>query len=433
MSVAGTVARPPAFRPEERRRELARVLRRRRRLRAGIVQLLAAAAAVMLAFATPHMSAGFQIPTGRAIEMLIAVGAGTVTFIGVVFSLLFLVVQFGSTTFTPRLTLFRDAPIVWRSFALYTAVVVYSFTAALVIGGDERTSGTVPIAAFVGVVASLVVYRRLQMGAFKSIQLASTLAQVRDRGREVIDGLYTMDAPVVERAARLDAPVVQPAGRGKSSPAPNHTGPTVELRWNHRAGIVQVIDVPRVLRAAERADAMVVFRVGFGEMLAEEGAVAVCSRPGDAQLSREVLRSLTIGDERTFEQDPALAPRVLADIALRALSPGVNDPTTAVQALDATDALLRALVRRDLDIGHVAGSDGVSRVALVLPSWDDYLSVALDEILALPALSPHVRRRIARLLDELAAIAPPQRLAEIELRRTRLDDDAGRGRAEQRA
>ena len=70
--------------------------------------------------------------------MLIAVGAGTVTFIGIVFSLLFLVVQFASTTFTPRLNLFRDDPIVWRAFAFYTAVVVYSLTAALVIRRDEK-------------------------------------------------------------------------------------------------------------------------------------------------------------------------------------------------------------------------------------------------------------------------------------------------------
>ena len=75
-------------------------------------------------------------------------GAGTVTFIGIVFSLLFLVVQFATTTYGPRLSLFRDDPIVWRAFAFYTALVVYSLTAALVIGRDEETSAAVPIVAF---------------------------------------------------------------------------------------------------------------------------------------------------------------------------------------------------------------------------------------------------------------------------------------------
>jgi uncharacterized membrane protein len=134
---------PPAFQPERPRRELAVVLRRRRTLRAGIVQMLAVAIAVALAFVAPRVGVGFDVSTNRAIEMLVAVGAGTVTFIGIVFSLLFLVVQFGSTTFTPRLNLFRDAPIVWRAFALYTAVITYSFTTAIVIGQDEKTTAVV--------------------------------------------------------------------------------------------------------------------------------------------------------------------------------------------------------------------------------------------------------------------------------------------------
>lgn len=89
---SGTAERPPAFRPERPGQEIARLLRRRRRLRAGIAQLLAAAIAVALAFLTPHTGIGFDIATNRAIDMLIAAGAGTVTFIGIVFSLLFLVV-----------------------------------------------------------------------------------------------------------------------------------------------------------------------------------------------------------------------------------------------------------------------------------------------------------------------------------------------------
>ncbi len=74
--------------------------------------------------------------------MLAAVGAATVTFLGVVFSLLFLVVQFGSTTSTPRLTQFQDAPIARRAFAFYVGVVTYSLTVALVTGRDRRCSFT---------------------------------------------------------------------------------------------------------------------------------------------------------------------------------------------------------------------------------------------------------------------------------------------------
>src|SRR5262249_54960701 len=149
-------------------------------------------------------------------------------------------------------------------------------------------------------------------------------------------------------------------------------------------GILQVIDVPRVLRAVECAQATIQFKVGSGELLAENGPVAVVAGHAGPQLEREILKALTVGEERTFEQDPAFALRVLADIALRALSPAVSDPTTAVQALDEIDGLLRALVTRDLDIQHVTASDGMVRLTLVLPSWEDYLQVALEEIIALP-------------------------------------------------
>ena len=341
--------------------------------------------------------------------MLLAVGAGTVTFIGIVFSLLFLVVQFATTTYTPRLSLFRDDPIVWRAFAFYTALVVYSLTAALVIGRDEETSAAVPIVAFGSILAALVVFRRLQTAAFGSIQLASVLAQVARRGREVIDDLYVRKVP--DSAPIDDAALL--------SPGPADL-PLNQIRWPRPAAVVQGIDVPRVLRAAERYRAVVCFKVGVGGVIAEGATVAVVRGEAEPELERVVLKALRAGEERTFEQDPAFALRVLEDIALRALSPAVNDPTTAVQALDAMDGLLRVLATRDLNVGHVVGSDGTIRVELVLPTGDDYVAVALDEIIALPGLSPNVSRRILRLLDELAPITPPSRRSQLETRRRAL-------------
>jgi len=408
---------PPAFQPERPRRELAVVLRRRRTLRAGIVQMLAVAIAVALAFVAPRVGAGFDISTNRAIEMLVAVGAGTVTFIGIVFSLLFLVVQFGSTTFTPRLNLFRDAQIVWRAFALYTAVITYSFTAAIVIGQDEKTTAVVPIVAFVGVLVSLILYRRLQMAAFKSIQLASTLAQVARRGRKVIDGLYTQPARptnAMDTASRAQGPATVGDGRH-------------EIRWPEHSAVLQVIDVPRLLRAVERAGTDIELVVGAGQTLSEGAVIAHVSGRAAPELDDQVLQALTSGEERTFEQDPELSLRVLADIALRALSPAVNDPTTAVQAIDALDGLLRVLAARDLDIGQVAARDGTMRVSLVLPTWQDYLAVALEDVTSLPVLAPTVSRRIQRLLDDLSAITTPDREPALEMYRRKLlgEDEQG--------
>jgi uncharacterized membrane protein len=393
---------PPAFRTARPRRELARVLRRRRGLRAEIVQLIFVAIAIALGVLLPGLDVGFRIPSNRAVQILISVAGGTVAFIGIVFSLLFVVVQFSATTFTPRLNLFRDAPIVWRAFSYYTALVVYSFTAALIIGRSESTSGFVPLVALVGVLLALVVYRRLQTSAFSSIQLASTLAEIAARGREVIDGLYT--EPVGGRPSEILG-----AGDGGR-----------EIRWRRDQATLQVIDVPAVLTAAELADGAVRFKVGSGDVLFEGSAIAIIDPGVDEVLEKSVRAALTTGQERTFEQDPTLALRLLADIAMRAVSAAVNDPTTAVQAVDAMDGLLRRLAVRDLEVGDIRGEDGRLRVALTLPGWEDYLAVALDDLTSAPAIPPSVSIRIRRLLDGLAEHATPERGAGVERYRRRL-------------
>jgi uncharacterized membrane protein len=130
----------------------------------------------------------------------------------------------------------------------------------------------------------------------------------------------------------------------------------------------------------------------------------------------EILEALRLGSERTFDQDPALALRLLADIALRALSPAVNDPATAVQALDAIADLLRLLVARDLGVEVVDGADHTSGVVVKLPSWEDYVSVGLDEIIETGLNSMQVRRRLGRLLEDLLAVAPPPHRGPIERR-----------------
>jgi hypothetical protein len=162
-------------------------LRRRRRLRTGLVQLVYIAGALGLGLLVPQISVGATIESRRVTEMLVAVGAAFVPFIGIVYSLLFLVVQFGTTTFTPNL--FRDSPIVWHGFSFFTGVIVLVFTAALAIGKDAQTTLLVPVAVMVAVLVAIAVFRRLQGSAFQSILLASTLAAVAARGREVVDGM----------------------------------------------------------------------------------------------------------------------------------------------------------------------------------------------------------------------------------------------------
>jgi uncharacterized membrane protein len=386
------------------RGRLGRALRKRRRLRTGIIQLVSVAVAIGLGVAVPRIGVGAEVPTTRTTEMLVAVGAGFVPFIGIVFSLLFLVVQFGSTTFTPRLSLFRDAPIVWHAFAFFTAVIAFSFTAAFSIGSAPETTALVPIILGIAVLGAITLLRLLQNAAFQSIQLASILQQLVQRGRHVIDGVY----PAAVSATTLTRPVSKETAGAQLASGD-------DVLWPGRAVVLQTIDVPRLVRLADHEDAVIEVCAAPGETIAEQSRIAIL-HGAHGPVDHELLQALSVGPERTFEQDPALALRVLAYISLRALSPAINDPTTAVQTLDAIDGLLRVLVRRDLGVEQIDNGDGTPRLILKLATWEDYLGVAVDEIISVGLDAILVRRRINRLLEELLALAPPQHREPIETR-----------------
>ena len=390
-------------------RQPGQALRRNRQLSAGIVQLIFIAVAFAAGLAAPEIDAGFTVQGEDARAFLIAIGAGILPFIGIVYSLLFLVVQFGTTTFTPRLNIFRDSPIIYYSFAYFVGLLVFCFTAAFALGSDDEVSGAIPIITLGLVLIALALFRILQTSAFKSIQLAAALSQVASRGRAVILGIYPdeLDEASAEQELHADWRAETPTG-------------VREVRWSGLSAVLQVIDVPRLMKVAERENALIECRVGTGDTISECGVVALIHGEADGQLEREVLKSLRAGAERTFEQDPAFAFRVLADIALRALSPAVNDPTTASQALDTSDGLLRLLATRDLDVGCLRGPEGQPRVVLLLPAWDGYVGLALDEVLSIGLRSFQIRRRLERLLAELHQLVPPARRAAIEHRLERV-------------
>ena len=223
---------------------------------------------------------------------------------------------------------------------------------------------------------------------------------------------------------------MRPTARGAQA-AFAHDKPLQEIRWPRPAAVLQVIDVPRVLRAAERVRAVVDFKVGSGQVIAEGAPVAVVSGQTEPGLEREVLKALTVGEERTFEQDPAYALRLLADIALRALSPAVNAPATAVQALDTMDGLLRVLASRDLSVvtcrGQRQHDPSHARATDVGTATSPSRSIRSSPSRRSRRTS---RARILRLLDELAAIPPPSRRPALEGRRGRIHDPDGQRAAD---
>jgi uncharacterized membrane protein len=143
---------------------------------------------------------------------------------------------------------------------------------------------------------------------------------------------------------------------------------------------------------------------------------------GPAPALDTLLDAVDLGPERTFEQDPKYAIRILVDVAIKALSPAINDPTTAVQALDQIEDLLLRLGRCDLDVGRMRDAEGHLRLDMPVPSWDDLVGLALDEIRFCGATSVQVMRRVRALLQDLRAQVLPERLAALEYFLLRVDN-----------
>ena len=137
---------------------------------------------------------------------------------------------------------------------------------------------------------------------------------------------------------------------------------------------------------------------------------------GAARLDDRRLRAaLAFGEERTLEQDPMFAFRILVDIAAKALSPAINDPTTAVLAIDQIHPLLREIGKRHLDTEAMLDESGTLGVAFRTPNWEDYVMVAASEIRQYGASSLQVVRRLRAMLEDLIANLPENRRPPLEI------------------
>ena len=133
-----------------------------------------------------------------------------------------------------------------------------------------------------------------------------------------------------------------------------------------------------------------------------DGSVVLHMHGASGRLAEnDLMRAIHLGTERTFEQDPKYPIRLLVDIAIKALSPAINDPTTAIQAIDQIEDLLRRLARHELDTGLVRDPAGVLRLVVLMPTWEDYLMLAFDEIRQFGVGSIQVMRRLRAALTGL--------------------------------
>jgi uncharacterized membrane protein len=171
-----------------------------------------------------------------------------------------------------------------------------------------------------------------------------------------------------------------------------------------RAGAIQAVDIEGLVTWAREQRRLVVMRHRIGDFV-PAGAVLIeaYGSPGTDAGESEALRGMVaLGDERTVEQDPSFAIRIMVDVAIKALSPAINDPTTAVQVIDHLGEALRVIGGMDLSRSQWT-SEHEASIGLVLPirSWEDYLTLATTEIRGYGEPSIQVMRRMRALLEEL--------------------------------
>jgi uncharacterized membrane protein len=378
------------------KRSLLATLGQRRRLRDGLITLLYVLGAVALTVALSYVTSGPRVNAAVVAPVLGAVAGGMLVFTGLVFSLLLLVVQFGSTTFTPRLNLFRDDPFVRHAFAFFVATVAYCLLAALDLNNRADVSVLVPILALLAALAALALFRGLQLRALRSIQLAPAIESVASRGWEVLERYYQ-----------------EPYAEG-STVGPDGLADGIQVRWLGPDRVIQQIDLAGLVGWTEARNVVVAIMAPIGSIVTVGEVVAIVH--GEVLNPEVVLSFLQVGLERTFDADPLFAFRLLSDITVRALSPTLNDPATAIQVLSATQGLLRRIVGSKLDESAIHDHDDQVRVLLTLPAWPDFLAEALDETALAARTQPTVLQRLAWLLDDLDAHAPAGRRDAIRTR-----------------
>lgn len=193
-------------------------------------------------------------------------------------------------------------------------------------------------------------------------------------------------------------------------PAPRPNGFSVVHRG--RPAVITSIDEGRITRLADRKHLRIRLKYAVGDRITTGDVVAHVEPEGAAagpSLDRRILACFRVGPSRALEQDTAYGFRLLADIAVRALSPGINDPTTAVQALDQVEDALLQLADRTLGPVWLLDRHGTPRVNLPAPQWADVVSVALDETLLYGSSSLQTARRLNALLQRLIATVPAER------------------------
>jgi uncharacterized membrane protein len=346
---------------------------------------------------------GWTYSDGTALTVLTTVAAAAVGLIGFVVTVTVLLVQMATGVFSPRYMR------VWYHDRVLKAVLsvlvgTFTFTYSLLrrIEGDELPNLGVSLSGAllaVGIVLFLVFLDRF-VRRMRPVKVAALVAEA---GR---------DAFVAMQAER---PAASPTGDASVG------GEPVASVRSIRSGAMRALDEDGIVSWAAQRGCVVVLTRAPGDFVSRGTVLGHVHAPafdGDAQ---DLVGMIALGAERTMEQDPAFALRILSDIASKALSPAINDPTTATQVLDYMEGLLA-------EVGATAGlsltrdvldEHGIVRLRLPDRRFEDYLALGVTEIRQFGATCVQVLRRLRAMLEDLRSVVRPEHVAAVdeELRR----------------
>jgi uncharacterized membrane protein len=357
--------------------------------------LVAVAAVRLLHWIELEESLVSTVDSDTARAVLPTLASSLFTSVVFVCSALLVVVQLASAALTPRIIgiVFRD-PI--TKFSLTLLVFTFTFSIAALL----RVGSTVPLlTAHLSAYASLIslaVFFYLIDHLGKALRPSGALRAVASEGRKVILSVYPQSLAGLPEAATLATAAL--------------AGELTATISSPGDGVVLAFDQKGLLALAQRADCVI-------EMVPQVGDHVAAGDPlfrvfgGGATLPADALcESVAVGQERTLEQDATFAFRILVDIASKALSPAINDPTTAVLSLDQIHHLLRLVGSRDLDTGQFRDSAGRLRLSYRTPDWEDFVHLAVTEIRHFGAESIQIARRLRAMLENLIQTLPERRI-----------------------
>jgi uncharacterized membrane protein len=350
-----------------------------------------------------------------ALQILSTIAASMMTFTGLVFTITVVVLQLASSQFSPRVlrTFLRDrgsqVPL-----GVFTATFVYS----LIVLIQVRTGSIGPVfvlrlaisVSFALVLASLVAFVYLVNHVAQSIRVVNIIESVAAETREAIDAVHPD-----RYATGDDVPPDVTLGRARRL-----------VRLERHGGVLAGVDIEGLVALARQHECTLRLVRTVGDYVVEGAPLVEVHGGSDGLTNGMIMRQIDIARERSLRQDPAFGFRQLADIGEKALSPAINDPTTAVQAIDRLHDLLSRLAHGSLDPGVHADGDGSVRLVREVVSWPGYVALAFEEIREYGGTSIQVHRRLRAAIVELSTMVPPPRRQPLERQLRLLEQSAAR-------